>query len=165
MKFALNIARPRKNITMRSMPGGTAERGLGQRGGLSCGVRLREGRTSTTVCSLSVRYPAGRSCGRSALPKNPAGVSRASQKQTDAKGPVCRRFVIQSTGLVSRRCGGTKPAEAPVEGEQHALDIDVYIVAVPEVGLANVTVEVAVVAEIVEVGEAIVAADRHVGGD
>src|SRR6185312_10137246 len=86
--------------------------------------------------------------------------------QTDPKGPVCRRFVIQSTGLVSRRCGGTKPAEAPIEGKQHALDVDIHVITVAEVApIAAVTGEIAVVVEIVEIGEAILAADRQVVGE
>ena len=40
------------------------------------------------------------------------------KKQTDPKGPACRAsFAFPEPGSVSRRCGGTKPAEAPVEGE------------------------------------------------
>src|SRR5262245_29090453 len=90
-----------------------------------------------------------------------------SEQRTGPEGPA-RRVAQENFGSVSRRSRRTEPAEAPVEGEEHALDVDIDIIAVPElvdVFTTTIPLEVAVVVEIVEIGEAILAADRQIVGE
>src|SRR6476646_12203847 len=97
-------------------------------------------------------------CGWASLANHPELSSRPGMARLlwkKANGPRRVRLPglrYPKPGSVSRRRGGTKPAEAPVKSEQDALDVDIHVIAVPEVGsvsvIANVTVEVAVVVEI-----------------
>src|SRR4051794_35570621 len=73
-----------------------------------------------------------------------------------------RRLRAQKNfGSVRSCCSCSKATEAPVEGEKHALDIDVRVVSVPEVALTPIPAEVAVVVEMVEIGEAVLGAKRQ----
>jgi hypothetical protein len=78
------------------------------------------------------------------------------------EGPA--RCVAQKDfGSVRSCCRCSEATKAPVEGEQHALDIDTDVVAMPEIAapIAVAMLEAAVVVEIVEIGEAILAAKRQ----
>ena len=57
------------------------------------------------------------------------------QKNKRARGTRLPGFRWQKPGSVSRRRGFTEPAKAPVESEQHALDVDIHVVAIPEVDI------------------------------
>jgi hypothetical protein len=64
---------------------------------------------------------------------------------------------------VSSCCRFSEVTKAPVEGEEHALDVDIDIVAAAEAVAPPITapIKVAVIVEVVETGETIVAADRQ----
>jgi hypothetical protein len=63
----------------------------------------------------------------------------------------------RESGSVNRRRNDTEPSEAPVQNKQHALDVDTNIVAGVKVVAAAEIVKSAVIVEIVEIGEAILA--------
>jgi hypothetical protein len=124
----------------------------------STSLTVTKFRAQSVLCRSGT--PPADGAGRS-LPRKFVGASRAFPTAENANGPQEVRLPglrYPKPGSVSRRRGGTKPAEAPVQSEQHALDVEIDVVVVTELIAAALIEEVAVVVEIVEIGEAILGA-------
>ena len=79
-------------------------------------------------------------------------------------GPA--RRVAKDFGSISSCCRLSEATKAPVEGEQHALDIEIDLVARSKaISFAYLAIKPTIVVEFVEIGEAILAADRQVVGE
>jgi hypothetical protein len=85
------------------------------------------------------------------------GAYSTNNNERAPEGPPARR--MKTFRSVSRRSGRTEPAKAPVEGEQHALNIEVDVEVPPELVLLFVD-EPMIVLEIVEIGEPVFGTER-----
>jgi hypothetical protein len=89
-----------------------------------------------------------------------ANPSTNLKQRAGPEGPA--RCVAQKDfGSVCSRCSCSKTTKAPVEGEQHPLDIEVDVEVPPELVVVSID-EPMIVLEIVEIGETIFGTERQI---